>query len=422
MMMLAPALMSAVWAGQYVVGDVVNVRAEPRADAAVRWRLRINTEVDVLDTGTGWSQVRMVGRPEASPVTGWIASSLLGTTPLDDHVVAERARKAWAAGEVDTALREAQRAFALDPGHRGHAEQLRDLYRAVDRNVDAARVMAVHEGTHGVFLGVCDGSRVSLVAHWQPGGPLTDVSGTAFRHQEVARDLQAQMMRDAAATPWFIATPEQSEPVSGTPFPRPFQTTLWNEGTRQMHASPEAEPCGSECVVRLGTCTEAGAVYATAPLEPTPIVAVGQQKAVGAFVREVGRQHDLRWPQLTIAGPQAHEVGPWTLVTGEVTGFPTDPQRAHHGAVVLGPDLEPVFTLGAYLPAQHTPEGGSMSLGPPDATQPRWFRLRVGGNPRWLGVFDINAEKSMSKGAGIVILDESGEGPTIRPVYEASGC
>lgn len=275
------------------------------------------------------------------------------------------------------------------------------------------------QADEAVLVGVCDGVRVSLVAQLHADGAVSDLTGRAYRHDEAVRALQAEVLRTAATRSWFAGASDRA--MEGTPFPRPFSTPLWNEPTPQAVPPAHHEPCSEECVVRLGPCDTRGAVLATTSLivvEPTP---VGNQHAIATFLHEIQRQHHPRWPALSVTGPRAFQAGPWRYVTASVARFDAEPERPHRAVGVFDPAGQVAFTLGAFLPAEHTPERGTLALGPPDATSPRWFRLTMGDEPRWMVVFDINAEKSAAQGVGVVLLDRAGVRGSANAFFAARG-
>ena len=406
-------------ADHYVQGDVINVRAGPSAASNVRWRLRINTRVDVLGSADGWKRIRLTGRPDTSPVEGWVAGVLIGATPVDAAAAAEQAEAAWERGDRIGALRLAERAFAIDIRDARRARTLRELYAKLGRTQDAARVDSTHAATNGVWIGLCDGTRVNLVAKLDPGPKVHSLMGEAYRSNPAIPPLQQHVLTNAATMPWFVAGRDTSGPLPGTPFPRPFHTTLYNEQPRLVHEPEGSAPCMHECVVRLGACETAGMLYATADISWVPSKPVeGPSGALGKLVQQY---HQSRWPDLRVFDAATHRAGPFRFVTGRVSGFDVAEPRPRHAITVLGPDNEPTSVLGAYMPAQHDAHGGTAFMGPPDAEHPRWVAVRAGGEQLWVLVLDISVDKSWGRGVAVLAFGNDGHHSSNHGLYEAQG-
>lgn len=255
---------------RHVTADVARVRAKPDAQARVVGRLRIGTPVTVLAEQDQWVHV------QTPRVDGWAAREFLGAAP-DPADLKQRAEAALAAGDLKAAAIWADRWTALRPDA---ADAWRLSAQVHGKLGDPkAALQAEQKATAGepVLLGWCNGARAMLFAKVEPNGELTAL--TDERDQ-----MPASLPRyfdDVTSSAWFMLdTPaqERASKVEGSPFARPFVTTVWNEesATAVEPAAPDPPRDGLEggSKVVMGPCSVPGALLTSAPavterLQPT---------------------------------------------------------------------------------------------------------------------------------------------------------
>lgn len=296
---------------QYVHGDVVRVRDFPAESAGITARLRINTPVSVLSRQGDWARVRMdQGLFVADPVVGYVHGSLLGEAPLE----AQQLRAAAEAGDRSAATR----LEALEPTRRSSVEL------AVCQRLDQGPNRALHLG------------------RWTPGEPLGEQDWLS-ESQRTPGPLGAMgwQLLDAVEGP--------AAPISGTPFPRPYLSYVYNEGpSTALRPSPQIPAIGGDekDLVVLGPCPgEEGDWLVSGPLEPTALV---QDPA--RTERMLHNASEVRLGEITWAG---HLDGSGSLVgTGTLAGLPGEVHlvlRTHDEPAEYGDTVHKVQTLEIFI-------------------------------------------------------------------------
>ena len=237
-----------------VQGSSATVRAQPEGAALAR--LRIGSDVEVVGERAGWSQVRLLGRPEAHAVAGWVRSDLLRDTPVTLDEAIGRSRHADDAHEARTW---AERAFALAP-HHPDAMALRHAV-AVEEADEATRLRLEDRSSEPVYLGICEGGRARVVVRLD-GDEITSLSG-------LSSDELAPLTRHLGGWAWYRQG--AVTPMGGTPFPTPFLAPTDNEEGGSAYEAGEDLMSGNghSMFVALGPC-EGGGLLATHPL-PIPL-------------------------------------------------------------------------------------------------------------------------------------------------------
>lgn len=226
--MLLSVVSIALAAPLFVQASVARVREAP--EGPVAHRLRIGSEVAVEARQGDWAQVRLVGRPDAHPVAGWVHADLLGPQrPRLDALLADPSDPVAV-----------ERATTLDP----YSAEVRAAWAAshAEALVDSS-----------IFVAQCLDDRAVVI------GELT---AEGLRHVDASE--RPALLERLATEAWYAGP----RPIEGTPFPSPFASAIDNEEPVSAYEAG-VSLLGDEVQRKLvlGPC-EGDVVYATHPLTP----------------------------------------------------------------------------------------------------------------------------------------------------------
>jgi hypothetical protein len=243
---------AAAFAGttSWVVGDVVNVRADTDASAEAVARLPIGTMLRAGESRDGWTWVQLANRPDDHAISGWVRSDLLvPEPPTVEGLLARADAQAFA----DERASWEGRARSLDPWHPLVVER----FGAPPDPIE---------------LAICDGERVWHVGSWGDEG-ITP-SGLRDDGSFVGQDALEKQARILGARTWYA-----HEWAHHGTFATPFvasQAATEDDGERW---GPRQAQEGDTQIV-LGACEawQEGHFYATAPLSPQATRPIGAAK------------------------------------------------------------------------------------------------------------------------------------------------
>lgn len=382
-----------------VEADVLNVRSEPVADAPITARVRINWQVEVLETRGRWSRVRLANEPPGVERIGWVATEFLGESSKEEALWRraesstgeERltwARRALAAAYEPSRERQLRLATWLDEA--GHTE-------------DAEQVRAGAEGRLPTWIATCHGGRALLAGRVEPDGSTSVASvGEGGIALEQARALGLEL----AGVPWDLLDTqlidERSRRRVATPFSAPFVDDLWNQ---EPVFVPKPE-VGSEAVLVLGACGREGALYFSQPVATIR----GRPATVSHTARFLaeraasGQDHALYGASLRYPFP-------------DETILEVALDRPHEWRKDEGRDRATTLQwvgAGGQVVAEIGEAPGD--LDPESAGEPVWLRL---GNGRIFGVVPVE----WSVGGGLGLVGRTDDGWSIGTVrLHAEGC
>ncbi len=382
--------------------DVARVRSAPTTGAEIEARLRINTPVTVLEEKDGWSRIRMTDRPESYPIEGWVASSLLGEGTLTTTDVSRAAE----ASETDKDRAKWEgRAAAIAGEPRGH-----HVYVAVCRAIENAARTEPSK------------SRAELVGRWSAGDGFEDMtsSGTWSEAPDELQPVAAWV----GSLPWRSVgenrhlshweTVETGLVMSGTPFPAPFLTELWNEDAGSAYKPGGSEMGGGEYIVVLGPCNNPGDVLATAPLTGVDPAAVGMSDAIST-VSLLEPIHSG-----TVYGMNVSRPDKDASLKSVMVSFPWEYGSCgeSHAAPASNFVLMNGETILSIVGAGMAPSRGTH---PEHVGSPSWYRLDFAGETRMLGV--MKAKWGYGTGASLVMVEPDFTKATDMTVtLESYGC
>lgn|GEM_PF-4930371 len=235
---------------KYVIASLLAVHGSPTDTDVAHW-LRINTPVEVLSTTDTHARVSLVGRPEAHPVTGWVALEFLADQPLSAAQAAENRH-----GTSDVAEQRAwlERAVAIDSADREYRDLLRRHVAKMGEAVDTPQRTEV---------AACIEGRAMHVGHFTKEG----FTATPFW------DGSNQSLLDLSALHWVVASGERGRPIDGSPFAAPFTAPQWNEDGGTAYSGGTCEDiCEPERTVVLGPCDTEGEVFLSVAWPTWPVL------------------------------------------------------------------------------------------------------------------------------------------------------
>ena len=125
------------------------------------------------------------------------------------------------------------------------------------------------EAFEPVHMAACDGQRVEYLGSFEEdwdfvAGWRAQIAGP--REPVEAADI-VRFLEPLTGRPWTAFGPDggRPEPVQGGSFARPFIVPVWNEVYRTT--GDEIADRGAESTLVLGTCSQAGEVYLSRPMD-----------------------------------------------------------------------------------------------------------------------------------------------------------
>jgi len=381
-------------AAVYVTADVVNLRSEASAESERVTRIRINTELEVLEERGDWLHVSLTHRPQDEPITGWLLGRFVDSDPISVEYAHFIASLAAVQGDYDNAIRWAEREVAIDVTARDAWEYLAWLYASLGDEVGFERAMGTLEGTHDIWFGMCRNRRVSLEARYRPGLGISS-SRPPYRPKQHHRHpfwVQQRLARDVQGLAW-IEHADEVRAVKGTPFAHPFASATYNEPSpspwRSIRCSEVSHEQMASCeeemnaIVRLGPCEHHDAVYSTAALVPLD-------------------EPPPQWKEHHVDVPYSEEQTTWGHLEWRLTRRDT------------GRELVRL--------RRSTPHGYAVEFEAGYHKWGQWYRLNVIDGPRWLVVVPIGAKERSYGGHYWVVLDQAGNAEVVSTTTDSGGC
>lgn len=272
----------------YVFADVLRLRADPGEGGATVAKLRINTELILIEERGSWSRVSVPDRG----LEGWVLTSLVADAPVDPALAADKATRATG----DERWQWAERAVALDGTSRASWKLLRAAYAASRRTDKLRWVDQVLAGRAPGVLATCYEGKALLIARFDGDGAISSADGVAVD-----------------GLPWYRIGESGPEQLPGTPFVR--TETATTQANQQVES--------------MGACEEDGALYATVPLvqvkAPARAVGAGATSACKAAKPVEGDDYTFReesrtWYAPSFGGKARLRVSRWNYTWSHCEG------------------------------------------------------------------------------------------------------
>ncbi len=236
---------------KYVIASLLAVHSTPTDTHVAHW-LRINSPVEVLETTDTHARVQLSGRPEAHPITGWVARDFLADRPLSAGQAAENRHSTTDDAEKRAWL---ERAVAIDGGDR----EFQNLLRA-----HVVSMGETYEPPKRTEVAACIEGRAMHL------GRLTREGFTATP----LWDGSKKSLLDLSAMHWAVAVGERGKTIEGSPFVAPFTVPMWNEGGGTPYSAGTCEDLCDEAerTVVLGPCETEGEVFLSTNWPSFPVL------------------------------------------------------------------------------------------------------------------------------------------------------
>ena len=283
MLVAFAALVFAGLPAAFIGADVANVRALPSEDALIVQQLPIDAPVTIISSQHAWTQIE-AALPSGTTVHGFVKAELISAARINVAATKVQVRGLIEASLFRDARRLAERAWAAAPGDPAAGALLIEVLTKSGDAHAADTINRTMQGTAPVFIGFCDGTHaiffIELRAGERPVSTLecsADVSDP--RQPGAAIPIPTDARRLARAfqvAPWFsLASDGSTSRVGALDF----------AGAHLEPARDDDEVGGIVARARivLGTCTDNGAIFSTAPLAPyAPAPVVASDNRLGA--------------------------------------------------------------------------------------------------------------------------------------------
>ena len=404
---------------RYVSADVLKLRTEPGEGAQEVGRLRINTEVRVLEKQDGW--VKIV----ANGIQGWTPRSLLVNKPLTLAYALQQAKSATGAEQAAWL----ERAVALDPANNEAWISLAEAYSALGKTKQALYSRQIAAGDQPIYVSACSGEKVKLYSVYEPSSGFRKLTGEFISQQSVDADENT------------VSSPQQKPilPEEGIAMQRDLdriagelQDLMWSRLSKtqvsdifflhpKIHEDVE-ESCPGESPTismwtELGTCPkEQEWVAVSAPLEDlNSVSATGDARREALIRRALKKKGVNNIERIEIrsvpGGPALYEVLFTGTIMMETYGRNQAATRATGWALVgNSPETLAFGTLSDDGKPEHA-QGEPIEIG--KIAWAKWARITVGPK-RWIAVVPWSYESFFEpyggKGSGywLILVDEQG--------------